>query len=100
MKKAWLLRANAQSDLSLRWAHMPLCWFCHEAAHICNLPKIASVKKSWYVVIIEGSLGKSCSFGLPRVPFINVPVEILRPSQQLRSCRDGQLPINTVPGQA
>ena len=27
-------------------------------------------------------------------------VEVLRPSQQLRSCRAGQLPINTVPGQA
>ena len=23
-----------QSDLSLRWAHMPFCWFCHEAAHM------------------------------------------------------------------
>ena len=29
-----------------------------------------------------------------------VCVEVLRPSQQLRSCRVGQLPINTVPGQA
>ena len=29
-----------------------------------------------------------------------VCVEVLRPSQQLRSCRAGQLPINTVPGQA
>ena len=29
-----------------------------------------------------------------------VCVEVLRPCQQLRSCRDGQLPINTVPGQA
>ena len=28
-----------------------------------------------------------------------VCVEVLRPSQQLRSCRVGQLPINTVPGQ-
>ena len=27
-------------------------------------------------------------------------VEVLRPSQQLRSCRVGQLPINIVPGQA
>ena len=40
MKKAWVLSyplrsywANAQADLSLRWAHMPFCWFCHEAAH-------------------------------------------------------------------
>ena len=29
-----------------------------------------------------------------------VCVEVLRPSQQLRSCRVGQLPINHVPGQA
>ena len=29
-----------------------------------------------------------------------VCVEVLRPSQQLRSCRAGQLPINSVPGQA
>ena len=46
-KKAWVLShpmnaqrwlwsdwANAQADLCLRWAHRPLCWFCHEAAHI------------------------------------------------------------------
>ena len=27
-----------QTDLSLRWAHMPFCWFCHEAAQmICLL---------------------------------------------------------------
>ena len=29
----WSDWADAQSDLSLRWAHMPVCWFCHEAAH-------------------------------------------------------------------
>ena len=29
-----------------------------------------------------------------------VCVEVLRPCQQLRSCRAGQLPITTVPGQA
>ena len=28
--------ANAQAHLSLRWAHMPFCWFCHEAAHFSN----------------------------------------------------------------
>ena len=32
--------------------------------------------------------------------FLFVCVEVLRPSQQLRSCRAGLLPINTVPGQA
>ena len=29
-----------------------------------------------------------------------VCIEVLRPSQQLKSCRAGQLPINIVPGQA
>ena len=47
MKKAWVLIyplsaqrrlksdwADAQADLRLRWAHMPFCWFCHEAAQL------------------------------------------------------------------
>ena len=49
MKKAWILSyplsaqrrlwsdwADAQADLSLCWAHMSVCWFCHEAAHISS----------------------------------------------------------------
>ena len=32
--------------------------------------------------------------------FVLFCVEVLQHSQQLRSCRAGQLPINTVPGQA
>ena len=31
MKKAWVL---SLADLSLRWAHMSLYWFCHEAAQL------------------------------------------------------------------
>ena len=38
MKKAWVFRyqlsADAQADLSLRWAHRPFYWFCDEAVHI------------------------------------------------------------------
>ena len=47
MKKAWVISysssaqrrlwsdwADAQADLSLRWAHMPFCWFCHVAAQV------------------------------------------------------------------
>ena len=26
--------ADAQADLSLRWAHRSFCWFCHEAADL------------------------------------------------------------------
>ena len=28
----WSDWADAQADLSLRWAHMPFCWFWHEMA--------------------------------------------------------------------
>ena len=47
IRKAWALSfslsaqrrlssdwVDAQADQSIRWAHMSLCWFCHEAAHI------------------------------------------------------------------
>ena len=47
IKKAWVLSyqlsaqqrrwsdwADAQADLSLRWAHMLFCWFCHALSHI------------------------------------------------------------------
>ena len=30
----WSDWADAQADLSLRWSHMPICWFCHEVAYI------------------------------------------------------------------
>ena len=31
-----LISVDAQADLSVRWAHMPLCWFWHDAAHMYN----------------------------------------------------------------
>ena len=44
-RRLWSDRAAAQPDLSLRWAHMPLCWFCHEAAQI-SFP-LQQVFKFW-----------------------------------------------------
>ena len=32
--------SDAQADLSLRWAHMPFCWFCHEAAQVFSTVKM------------------------------------------------------------
>ena len=33
--KDWSDWAGAQAnDLSLRWVHMPFCWFCHAVAHL------------------------------------------------------------------
>ena len=36
--------ADAQADLSLRWAHMPFCWFCHEAAQMKPLKWMTNIK--------------------------------------------------------
>ena len=33
-QRFWSDCADAQADLSLCWAHMPFCWFCHDAAHL------------------------------------------------------------------
>ena len=32
LRSAWA-SADAQADLSLRWSHRSVCWFCHAAAH-------------------------------------------------------------------
>ena len=32
--KDWSARAHAQADLSLCWAHISFCWFCHWEAQI------------------------------------------------------------------
>ena len=42
MKKHW-----AQANLRLRWAHMPLCWFCHEAAHCFILSVRTAETRTW-----------------------------------------------------
>ena len=62
MKKAWVLShpmrtqwrlwsdwADAQADLSLRWAHRSFCWFCHDATHTNSL-----LRKSAFSVVRPG----------------------------------------------
>ena len=59
MKKAWVLSyplssqrrlwsdwADAQADLSLRWAHRSFCWFCHVAAQLMNFIDTAYHQKT------------------------------------------------------
>ena len=41
LRSAW---ADAQADLSLCWAYISFCWFCHEVAHLSFLFYFASVK--------------------------------------------------------
>ena len=49
--KDWSDWADAQADLSLRWEHMPFCWFYHEAAQMSmHLPVTILVQAQLYVV--------------------------------------------------
>ena len=58
-RRLWLVWVDAQADLSLCWAHMPFCWFCHVVAHIYrkNLNNLDTQK---FVVIILRF--EQCSF--------------------------------------
>ena len=40
----WSDWADAQADLSLRWAQRSFCWFCHEAAHLLQCICITIMK--------------------------------------------------------
>ena len=33
-RRLWSDWADAQADQSLRWAHMPFCWFCRKSAQV------------------------------------------------------------------
>ena len=54
MPRLW---ADAQADLSLRWAHRSFCWFCHAA--ICSNKKISVT----VALIIEPHHAKMCLWG-------------------------------------
>ena len=44
---------SEETDLSLGWAHMPFCWFCHEASHmvwIANTINVLDPKSSFYIL--------------------------------------------------
>ena len=52
---------DSQTDLSLRWAHMPFCWFCRALAHCviavrkvhcCNISDIFMSAKIHLLAII------------------------------------------------
>ena len=36
-RRLWSDWVDAQADLSLRWVHMSICWFCHAAAQVLTL---------------------------------------------------------------
>ena len=44
-RRFWSDWADAQADLSLRWAQMSVCWFCHKAAHMTILMFVVNLSK-------------------------------------------------------
>ena len=57
-RRLWSDWADAQADQSLRWAHVPFCWFCHDAAQICLNPRevCLTADRSKAVVLILSEL--------------------------------------------
>ena len=61
----WSDWADVLDDLSLRWAHMPLSWFCHEAAQFLILILIANCSRSpfkknmYYPTVYFSSIAKN-----------------------------------------
>ena len=56
--------ADAQADMSLRWAQRPFCWFCHEVAHFTgynNFCTFSSAKLLYGILMLF-----SFSFGVEK----------------------------------
>ena len=50
----WWDWVDAKADLSLHWAHMPFCWFCHERAHFALFQAMSrqiSLRRNYHVVL-------------------------------------------------
>ena len=45
--RPWLDWADSQAYLSLRWAHTPFCWFCHDAAHYYLFTLLLKIMICW-----------------------------------------------------
>ena len=52
--KLWSNCADAQADLSFRWAHRSFCWFCRAGAHISFFVIIALMKQqTWTETLLS-----------------------------------------------
>ena len=58
-RRLWSDWADAQADLSLRWAHMPFCCFCHALGHMANISHNLATLRSWsYEVLVPGQINE------------------------------------------
>ena len=67
--------ADAQADLSLRWAYMPFCWFCHDAAHRFISQSLG--KANVVVVVVLVFYGPSTLFRSFRARSVNISTLVL-----------------------
>ena len=67
----WSDWADAQADLSLRWAHMPFCWFCHEAAQLvpCILNNIVIIQFLWILSVLKFNVIFSQNHDFQSIPW-------------------------------
>ena len=54
LSEDWLDGADAQADLSLRWAHMSVCWICRAKAHLISV--ITPIREYVYLNVFNRPL--------------------------------------------
>ena len=57
-----LYAENARSNLSIHWAHMPLCWFCHARLLLIRHVNQYIVVSKTPPIVIERMLLYLCEF--------------------------------------
>ena len=59
-RRLWSDWADAQADQSFRWAHMPLCRFCHDVAQIQSVIMMLPDELWKFTLPLNRKLGWSC----------------------------------------
>ena len=99
----WLFQLSRASNTEVNSLILPkfeLIWEFMAAPVTCKFDEDL-IKIEGTIDRTRSNMGFFATQGLVTPKFcLFVCVEVLRPSQQLRSCQAGQLLINTVPGQA
>ena len=78
---------DAQADLSLRWMHMPFCWFCHEAAQMfialfaMNISALSSIM---HMQAIKTSMSPVFAVRKKRAWVLSYPMSASEDSDQTR----------------
>ena len=82
-QRLWSNWADAQADLSLHWAHMSFCWFCHVAAQIIRdlsilrffAYRLPCTAHQWSQIF--GSLSEFSSWPISSMQTVKAPVLFL-----------------------